>query len=282
MNVLSIQSHVIYGHVGNSAAVFTLQRMGHEAWPVHTVLFSNHPGYGSYRGCAVPPDLVEAIIDGLEELGVLARCDAVLSGYLGDPMNGRAVQDAVARVRASNPAALYLCDPVMGDHEGGIYVRDGIVEAFKDELIAVADIVTPNVFELELLTGRKVTGRTALVDALGALREAGPRTVVASGLPEEESAISSFAVDESGAMSVTCPRLETDARPDGAGDLFAALLLGNLLDGCALREALARVVGSVYGIFEASINAESRELRLIEAQAELVAPTRIFPVRILG
>ena len=148
MNVLSIQSSVVYGHVGNRAAVPALERLGHDVWPVDTVAFSNHPAHGSFRGRIVPAAEVRDLIEGLAARGVLGRCDAVLSGYLGDPATGAVVEDAVARVRAANPRTLYCCDPVIGEVGRGAYVRAGVPEAFRDRLVPLADIVTPNPFEL--------------------------------------------------------------------------------------------------------------------------------------
>src|ERR1700732_3653711 len=153
MNILSIQSAVSYGHVGNSAAVFPLQRLGFEVWPVNTLQYSNHPGYGAFRGRVFEPAHVAEVITGIAERGVLGTCDAVLSGYLGDAATGEAVLDAVSRVKAANPAALYCCDPVIGDSGTGVYVRPGVAEFFQQRGLPAADIVTPNQFELEHLTG---------------------------------------------------------------------------------------------------------------------------------
>src|ERR1700722_9823367 len=152
MNVLSIQSTVASGHVGNAAAVFPLQCLGHEVWPIDTVRFSNHPGHGRFRGTVTPPDEVAALLQGMEELGLFARADAVLSGYLGDPGTAAVVAGAVEAVKRANPAALYLCDPVMGDG-GQLFVDPAIPDLMRDRLIPLADIVTPNGFELGLLTG---------------------------------------------------------------------------------------------------------------------------------
>src|SRR3954467_3324945 len=151
--VLSIQSHVAYGHVGNSSAVFPLQRRGIEVWPVHTVQFSNHTGYGGWRGPGFDGGVVNEVVDGIADRGVLGTCDAVLSGYLGSPDIGQAVVDTVAKVRAANPAALYCCDPVIGDVGRGVFVRPGIPELLRDVVVPVADIVTPNHFELDFLSG---------------------------------------------------------------------------------------------------------------------------------
>src|SRR5262245_95047 len=154
MNILSIQSHVAYGHVGNSAAVFCLQRLGIEVWPVHTVQFSNHPGYGAFKGQVFDARVIREVVAGVADRGVLTACDGVLSGYVGAVETGEAILDAVAAVKAANPKARYCCDPVIGD-AGRVYVRDGIAALMRDRALATADVVTPNRFELETLTGLK-------------------------------------------------------------------------------------------------------------------------------
>jgi pyridoxine kinase len=158
MNVISIQSHVAYGHVGNSAAVFALQRLGVEVWPVHTVQFSNHTGYPDWQGQAFGADHIAAVIDGLAARGALARCDALLTGYIGDPALGAVVADTARRLRAANPRALWVCDPVMGDHGKGLFVREGVPEFMAGTALPAADVVTPNLFELELLSKTRPQG----------------------------------------------------------------------------------------------------------------------------
>ena len=153
MQILSVQSSVAFGHVGNSAAVFPLQRLGHEVWPVNTVHFSNHTGYGEWRGPLLDPADVAAVIQGIGERGAFASIDAVLSGYQGDPAVGAVILDAVAAVRAANPDAVYCCDPVMGDVGRGMFVRPGIPEFMRDTVVPAADVITPNHFELDFLAG---------------------------------------------------------------------------------------------------------------------------------
>jgi len=182
MAILSIQSHVAFGHVGNSAAVFPLQRLGFDVWPVHTVQYSNHLGYGDFAGTVLGAAHVTEVLAGIAARGVLRTCEAVLSGYLGEAAIGEAVLGALAAVRHANPNALYLCDPVMGDIGEGFYVRDGIPEFLRDQAVPAADIVTPNVFELEHLTGRRVA---TLADALAAAQQVlglGPSVVVVTSL----------------------------------------------------------------------------------------------------
>ena len=175
MRFVSIQSHVAYGHVGNASAVFPLQRLGIEVWPVHTVQFSNHTGYGQWTGRVFDGQAVEEIVDGIADRGVLPRCDAVLSGYLGSADTGLAVVGTVAKVRAANPEAVYCCDPVIGDVGRGVFVRPGIEEFMRDIAVPAADIVTPNHYELDLLSGLTTRSLESVKDAVAAVQAMGPR-----------------------------------------------------------------------------------------------------------
>src|SRR5271154_4545739 len=151
--VLSLQSRVAYGHVGNAAAVFALQRLGIDVWALDTVMFSNHTGHGRWRGSVVPASEIASLFEGIAGLGILPRIDAGLSGYLGDAATGPVLLDIVERVRSANPEAIFCVDPVIGDVETGSYVTEGIAEFFRERAIGLADIVTPNRFELEYLGG---------------------------------------------------------------------------------------------------------------------------------
>ncbi len=280
MNILSIQSSVAYGHVGNSAAVFPLQRMGFEVWPVNTVHFSNHTGYGEWRGSVLPAEDVAGIIRGIEERGVLAGCDAVLSGYMGDASLGEVIVGAVGSVKGLNTTAIYCCDPVMGDAGRGFFVRPGIPEFIKEVAVPAADVITPNQFELEFLTGVKVRD---LEDALGAADEArrlGPETVLTTSLRRMDSAadtIEMMAVSKEGTWLVQTPMLALEV--NGAGDATAALFLARLLRGAALPEALSMTASAVYAVLEETRRTGSREMRLVSAQESIAEPPRRFEAR---
>src|SRR6516225_7104471 len=172
--VLSMQSWVACGNVGNKAALFPLQRLGLETWSLNTVAFSNHTGYGKWRGAAVPASEIATLFEGIAELGVLSRCDAVLSGYLGEAEAGSVLLDIVAQVKQANPRALFACDPVMGDVGPGWYVRAGVPEFYRDRAVELADIMTPNRFELEWLTGSPVSTLAEAGAAAAALQARGP------------------------------------------------------------------------------------------------------------
>ena len=187
VNVLSIQSHVAYGHVGNASAVFPLQRLGIEVWPVHTVQFSNHTGYGEWTGRVFDGQAIDEVVQGIADRGVLGRCDAVLSGYLGSADIGHAVTGAVARVREANPAAVYCCDPVIGDVGRGVFVRPGIEEFLREVAVPAADIVTPNHFELDLLSGTTTGSLDAVKDAVAAVQALGPRVLLTTSLVTDDT-----------------------------------------------------------------------------------------------
>ncbi|MCB4821539.1 pyridoxal kinase PdxY [Roseicella aerolata] len=278
MNILSIQSWVAYGHVGNASAVFPLQRLGAEVWAIHTVQFSNHTGYGAWRGQVLPAALIGDCVQGIAERGVLPRCDAVLTGYVGDAATGEAILDAVARVKAANPAALWCCDPVIGDVGRGVFVRPGIPEFFRDQALALADIATPNQFELEWLTGREVATLAGARAAVAALQAGGPRCVLVTSLRVAETPAD--ALDLLVAEGGEVWRVRTPLLPlavNGAGDAIAALFLYHRLSTGSARVALERAAASIHGLLRRTAEAGSRELLTVAAQEEFVAPGHLFP-----
>ena len=280
MKILSIQSSVAYGYVGNSAAVFPLQRLGHEVWPVLTVHFSNHTGYGAWRGPLISPDDVRDVIAGIEDRGVLGTADAVLSGYQGDPAVGRVVLDAVARVKELNPAAVYCCDPVMGDVGRGMFVKPGIPAYLRDEVVPRADIVTPNHFELDFLAGRSTTTLPEVLDAVDVVRATGPRDVLVTSVLHTDSTpdtLDLVAVSDAGAWAVTTPLLPI--APNGCGDVTAALYLAHLTTTGSPARALELTASSIYSVLEATIAADTREIQLVASQDAIASPPARFEAR---
>lgn len=293
MPILSIQSHVAFGHVGNAAATFPLQRLGFDVWPVHTVMFSNHTGYEDFAGPVIDADAVRAVIDGMARRGVLADCDAVLSGYLGSAAIGAVVRDAVRLVRAANPAALYVCDPVIGDTGEGIYVADGIADMLRSEILPEADFALPNQFELELLTGRapdSLAGEpvAATVAAARELLSGAARlhaVVVTSARHRETAAdtIEMIAVDRNGAWIVATPRLPFVDPLSGAGDAVSALFAGFWLHrGGDLPVVLGAVASAIHAVLTRTVTLGRRELALVAAQDALVDPPQLFAAMPVG
>jgi pyridoxine kinase len=275
--VLSIQSWVASGNVGNTAALFPLQRLGCETWSLNTVAFSNHTGYGKWRGTAVPAEEIATLFEGIAELGILSRCDAVLSGYLGNAEAGAVLLDIVARIKDANPRALFACDPVMGDFEPGWYVPAGVPEFYRDRALAIADIVTPNRFELEWLIGRSVNTLGEAVAAAAELRERGPGIVLVTSLDLAAERITAVATGPDGVWAVETPRLPIEAT--GCGDAAAALFLGWLLKGTPLPEALSKTIAAIYRVVEATMRNDSGELALVAAQDELISPSRAVAIQ---
>ncbi len=281
MQVLSIQSSVAYGHAGNSSAVFPLQRLGVDTWPVNTVAFSNHTGYGVWRGAVFEAAQVADVITGVGERGVFPNLDAVLSGYQGSPEVAEVILDAVAKVKAANPDAVYCADPVIGDRGRGVYVRPGIAELMRDRIVPAADITTPNQFELELLTGAEVGTLEQLLSAVDVLRSRGPRIVLVTSVevldPSDET-ISMVAVDDTGAYVVTTPKLEMNVVA-GSGDATTSMFLGRLLQsGMDVPDALSKVASSIYGILDHTRRTGAGEMEVVAAQDVIANPAEEFVV----
>jgi pyridoxine kinase len=281
VHILSIQSWVAHGHVGNAAAVFPLQRMGAEVSAINTVAFSNHPGYGAFTGEIVPAARVKTLLDGLATRGALDHCDALLSGYLGEAATGAVVLEAAARLKAANPRALWCCDPVIGDEGTGIYVRAGIADFFRDQAVQQADLLTPNHFELKCLTalpcGTLAEAKTAIRSLQSRMRRGGPRTVLVTSLQIAETAetqIDCLVGDNAGFARLRVEKLPIAA--NGAGDALAALFLFHILAGCPARLAMEKAAASLHGVLSATCAAGAHELALIAAQDEFRTPSRTF------
>jgi pyridoxine kinase len=280
--ILSIQSSVAYGHVGNSAVTFPLMRMGVEVWPVITVHFSNHTGYGAWRGPLLSAASLRDVVRGIDERGVLGDVDAVLSGYQGGEDVGEMILDAVALVKRRNRAAIYCCDPVMGDTESGLYVRPGIPELMRQKVVPAAQIITPNQFELESLTGLPVSTMAELLNAADAARRLGPDVILVTSVVRGDGPageIDMVAVSADGAWLVTTPRLTQTFT--GSGDVTAATFLACLLDEWDVPQALAQTAAVIYGLLEVTAASGRVELALIGAQDEFIRPSHRFePARL--
>ncbi|MDZ8172770.1 pyridoxal kinase PdxY [Microbacterium xanthum] len=280
MKILSIQSAVAYGHVGNSAAVFPLQRIGVEVLPVYTVNFSNHTGYGAWRGPLISPDDVRDVLRGIEERGAFPDIDVVLSGYQGGEGIAEVILDTVARVKAANPAAVYACDPVMGNAKSGCFVAPAIPTLLRERVVPAADIITPNQFELGYLTATEPDDVASTLDAADAARAMGPHTVLVTSVerPDRpEGTIEMLAVTDDGAWIVQTPRIPMKA--NGSGDVTAALFTAHLRRTGDAADALARTTSSVFALLSMTHESGGRELQLVEAQEHYASPQMQFDVQ---
>jgi pyridoxine kinase len=266
MNILSIQSHVVYGHVGHQASTFPLQRLGHEVWSLPTVLFSNHLAKASFTGRKLEPKVIEELIQGLRKLDLLGRLDAMLTGYLGDAPTVPVVIAALEAAREQKPEVVFACDPVMGD-DGALYVSKALAEAILVELVPRADILFPNIFELQHLSGLPVTGLKDVRPAMEALRKrARGALIVATGIPDETHSelLTSLALDDSGLWQAKAKR--HDMRASGNGDCFAALFLGRYLGHRDIPTALGNAVEGMSIITGLTAATKSDELKIVESQ----------------
>jgi pyridoxine kinase len=269
-SILSVQSHVAYGYVGNRAAVFPLQRMGFDVVAVNTVQFSNHTGYGAWTGQLFTPEHVREVLDGVEARGGFDHTRAVLSGYLGDPGLGRVVLDRAAALKARDPAVIHVCDPVMGDVGRGFFVKPGVPEFFRDEAAPRATVLTPNQFELEYLTGRRVETLDDCLGAAASLHARGVETVLVTSLERRGRAsdrIEMLVSDAAeGRFLVETEKLALDPAPNGSGDCTAALFCGARVKGYGAGEALGRTAAAILAVFKATAAQGTRELAVIAAQ----------------
>jgi pyridoxine kinase len=262
-DVISIQSQVVYGHVGNSAAVFPMQAKGLSVAAVPTALLSNHPHYPTMHGTILESDLVAGLLRGVEERGLIERARVILTGYLGSPENAQEVAAFVERALRRNPDLLYICDPVMGDDDLGIFVRDGLVDVFRDRLAPMAAIVTPNQFELELLSGLPARSRDALHEAMLSLAGRGTRGAAVTGCVLEDTpsgAIETVAWDMRELTRTAVGRLPI--RPCGTGDLFAGLLVARLCAGRNLHEAAAAATQEIHAVLRRTQAENSGEMAI--------------------
>ena len=282
MSIVSIQSSVAYGHVGNSAAVFPLQRLGVEVWPVSTVVFSNHTGYGEWRGPLLPADDVRAVIRGVGERGAFGEVEAVLSGYQGGEEIGGVILEAVAAVKAANPSAIYACDPVMGNATSGCFVNPAIPVLLREQVVPRADLITPNQFELGYLTGDEDGSRTRTMPetlaAVGTVRATGPSTVLVTSVlrPDApEDTVEMLAVHGDAAWVVQTPLLPL-AATNGSGDVTAALFTAHLLSTGDAKVALERTASSVFDLLDNTLASGRRELQLVQSQETIAHPREQF------
>lgn len=279
MRILSIQSSVSFGHVGNSAAVFPLQRMGHEVMPVYTVVFSNHTGYGDWKGPMLSGQNVREIVEGIDARGALDDTALVLSGYQGGNDIGDAILDSVRLVKERNPGALYACDPVLGSALKGCFVSPEVQALVRDRVVPQADIITPNQFELGFLTGTSPSTLEETLESVALVRATGPSVVLVTSVMRPDApdgTIEMLAVTDEGAWTVQTPRL--DFHPSGSGDVTAALFASALVETGSAPEALARTAASVFEVLENTYAAGSTDLRLVESQEAFVNPKYSFPV----
>ena len=279
-SVLSIQSHVVFGHAGNSAAAFPMCRMGVDVWPLNTVQFSNHTQYPQWTGTVFPAQHLTDIVQGLAKIHKLEICDAVLSGYIGSAEQGNDILSIVKQIKLVNPQALYFCDPVMGHPEKGCIVAPGVAEFLCQQALQASDIIAPNLLELETLSGETITTVEQAVQAARQLCRQGPKIVLVKHLSRAGYRADRFEmilVTEEHSWHVSRPLVDFgEKQPVGVGDLTSGLMLVNLLKGESLPKALEHVAAAVYEVMIQTKKMGEYELQLVAAQDKMVKPEHKF------
>ncbi len=278
-NIISIQSHVAYGHAGNSSAVFPMQRLGYNVTHANTVLFSNHTGYGEFTGTVIEASVVGQIMQGVSERGVFEITDAVVTGYMGSAPLGDVILETVADVKEKNPRAIYVCDPVFGDTGRGIFVTEGIPEYLRDSILPKCDICTPNLFELEWLTGDTIKTLDNAVASARKLIATGIEIVVVTSLEHDETledTIEVMAITADKAWRVITPKLYFDIAPNGSGDATTALFTCHYLDTRNVAQSLSLAISGIFEIFKETHARGTRELQIVASGDKIANPDVIF------
>lgn len=279
--ILSIQSHVVYGHAGNSSAVFPIQRMGFEAWPIHTVQFSNHTQYKEgWTGKAFTAEDINQLVQGISNIGKLGDVEAIITGYQGSAEQCSAVLNTVNAVKEKNPNAIYVCDPVMGSPEKGCIVAPGITENLIQDVMPTADVIVPNQFELAQFVDMQIN---SIEDAMAACQKAlqkGPSIVLVKHLHSlSDDKFSMMLATQEGCFLAQRPHLKFAKEPVGVGDLISAVFTAGLLQGKSPAESFSHCNSAVYGVLKETSKRNEWELQTIAAQSELVKPSEIFAAK---
>ncbi|HUH49419.1 MAG TPA: pyridoxal kinase PdxY [Mycoplana sp.] len=272
--ILVISSHVVRGTVGNRAAVFALETLGHPVWAVPTVILPWHPGHGRATRIAIGAADFDALIDDLIGAPWRGEIKAVLSGYIGEAAQASSIARLVRALRAENPETVYLCDPVCGD-EGGLYVPLATAEAIRDELLPLASIATPNRFELAWLAGAPLETNAAVMEAALSL---GPsRVLVTSAVAMMAGSTGNLYL--SGRTALLAEHRQVPNPPNGTGDLVAAVFLSRLLEGLSEERGLQLATASVFEIVARSAKRGADELTLEQDAASLATPMAMVQMR---
>lgn len=285
--ILSIQSHVAFGHVGNAAITLPLQLLGHEVWPVPTAVLSNHAGYPETGGALLSAETVHEVLAGVQVRIADTPADLVLTGYLGSSAVGEVVQDTLGQLHAANSRMIYCCDPVMGDRDSGLYVAGGLTDYFRDRAVPAADLLTPNHFELGVLAEAKLAGAptddsvAAARRLLGRMRPGGCVLITSfEGPGMSQNHVAMVVVTAEEAWVIETPRFDFTRTPHGTGDLAAALFAAHYIKTRDPRLSLEDMSARLHAVLEETAKQDSAELELVLARETLMSPGKLFEARV--
>ncbi|KAK7904899.1 hypothetical protein WMY93_017506 [Mugilogobius chulae] len=302
--VLSIQSHVVRGYVGNKSATFPLQVLGFEVDSINSVQFSNHTGYGHWKGQVLTAEELNVLYEGIK-LNNVNHYDYILTGYSRDTSFLETVVDIIKELKRTNPKLVYVCDPVMGD-QGAMYVPENLLPVYRDKVVPLADILTPNQFEAEILTGRKIHSVEDAIEVMDLLHKMGPETVVLTSTDLPSSRGDQFLVtlgsqktvkpDGTNTTQKICIDIpKVDAVFVGTGDLFAAMLLAwTHHHPNDLKSACEKTASIMHHVIKRTMkyanemagpgkrpNAAQLELRMVQSKADIENPAVVVEARVI-
>ena len=272
--IVAISSHVVRGAVGNRAIVFALETMGFQVWSLPTVILPWHPGHGPSTRITTPDGQFAAAVDDMGGSRWSGAIRAVVSGYFGSAAQVAPVAHMIRKLKDANPDLIYVCDPVIGD-SGGLYVKADIAEAIRDQLVPLADIATPNRYELGWLSGAVLETNAEVIDAALAL---GPRRVlVTSAVPMMAGGIGYLLLTDR--LALLAEHRMIGNPPNGLGDLTSALFLARLLRGESEEKALQMTTASVFEILARTVKRGADELMLFEDYSSFLTPMAMVQIR---
>ena len=274
VDVITVQSQLVYGHAGNSAAVPPLRALGLRVAEVPTTLLSNAPFYSTLRGRMLPADWLAELLQGASERGLPERARALVSGYFGTVDNGQVFAQWARRVLADNRQLEYWLDPVIGDTHTGPYVEPALEAVFREQLLPLATVVTPNAFELGRLTGRDALAQDDAIAAARELLQRGPRWVIAHSVQGEPGQLVTLAVSADEVWRWSTEHLPVDVA--GTGDVLLALAMAFVLRGEPMPMAISRAIAGVHTALEATLAAGVEEFDVLSAAPAAQLPPGRF------
>jgi pyridoxine kinase len=275
-HILTIQSHVVYGHAGNAAAAFPMQRLGHQTSILNLLQFSNHTGYGEWGGSAISEEELRDVFGGLKKVGALKQINAIISGYIRSVEQAQAIYDFILEVKDINPSVIYCCDPVMGDERPGLYVKPEVADFHRSHLVPLANWMAPNRFELSQLVGKPIPHVQEAIDACQSLWNENKHGIFATSIANHPDATGLLLVNQAGAFHCETPKYELNRTVHGMGDVTAATLMSHILNGVSPELALEKTANTMHAITHYSFQHQLTELGLIACQDKLVSPELIY------
>lgn len=280
-HILTIQSHVVYGHAGNAAAVFPMQRLGHQVSVLNLLQYSNHTGHGTWGGKAISEEELRDVFRGLKEMGALNSLDCIVSGYIGSVEQAHAIYDFVQEVKTLAPQVIYCCDPVIGDDRPGLYVKPEIAAFHRSHLVPLANWITPNRFELSQLVNQPLSTIQEIIEACKSLFNQNKQGILATSIANESHKTGLLLTTKESIYHCETPKYDLIRTVHGTGDTATAIFLGNLFNGESPEKAMEKTANALHAITQYSFQKQLTELGIIACQEYIACPDNQFKCKTL-